>query len=300
MIERTQPQEPDDPKLLIRTMVRGAYDIQKLRIQMGNRITANFKVKLGQLPGNKEADLDKVKKYVLIKLRADFKRLTSGVIELGSPKSGAGIISDQAEYDLVRQYLDLEKLEDSHYRDIEQALRQVPIYDAFLRTVKGIGPRLAGVIVSEIDIGRARYPSSLWKYAGLDVAADGRGRSRRREHLVKMAYRNKEGEETERDSITFNPFLKTKLLGVLGPSFLKQGRGHPYAHIYYDYRHRLDSRPDLAEASKGRKKNMAMRYMVKRFLADLYVHWRTLEGLPLAEEYSAAKLGLRHQETEAA
>jgi hypothetical protein len=34
----------------IKTMVRGAYDIQQLRIQMGNRIVMNFKAKLGQEP----------------------------------------------------------------------------------------------------------------------------------------------------------------------------------------------------------------------------------------------------------
>lgn len=31
----------------LRTLVRGAYDIQKLRIQSGNRIVGNFKAKLG-------------------------------------------------------------------------------------------------------------------------------------------------------------------------------------------------------------------------------------------------------------
>ena len=41
--------------------------------------------------------------------------------------------------------------------------------------------------------------------------------------------------------------------------------------------------------------NMAVRYAVKRFLADLYVAWRTLEGLPVATEYSVGKLGIVHR-----
>ena len=45
---------------------------------------------------------------------------------------------------------------------------------------------MAGVLISEFDIHRARYPSSMWKYAGLDVARDGRGRSRKAEHLVEV------------------------------------------------------------------------------------------------------------------
>ena len=34
--------------------------------------------------------------------------------------------------------------------------------------------------------------------------------------------------------------------------------------------------------------------MVKRFLVDLYINWRTLEGLPVVEEYAVAKLGMTH------
>ena len=40
---------------------------------------------------------------------------------------------------------------------------------------------------------------------------------------------------------------------------------------------------------------MAVRYMVKRFLVDLYVAWRKLEGLPVASEYSEGKLGIKHK-----
>ena len=39
----------------IRAMVRGMYDIQKLRIQCGNRVTGNFKAKLGLIHGQAKA-----------------------------------------------------------------------------------------------------------------------------------------------------------------------------------------------------------------------------------------------------
>ena len=51
--------------LLLRTSVRGAYDLQKLRISTGNRIVANFKAKLGQLPGKAEKTLEAEEKKVL-------------------------------------------------------------------------------------------------------------------------------------------------------------------------------------------------------------------------------------------
>jgi len=72
---------------------------------------------------------------------------------------------------------------------------------------------MAGVLISEIDIHKSRYPSSLWRYAGLDVAEDGKGRSRHKEHLVPIEYVDKDGNPAVRQGITYNPFLKTKLMG---------------------------------------------------------------------------------------
>ena len=53
--------------------------------------------------------------------------------------------------------------------------------------------------------------------------------------------------------------------------------------------------PAHAEKTKGHLNNMAIRYTVKRFLVDLYTAWRTLEGLPVADEYSKGKLGIEHK-----
>ncbi len=63
----------------LKTMVRGAYNLQKLRIQMGNRIVGNFKAKLGQEPGKKEDELDAAGKLILVNLRRSHKKLTDGV-----------------------------------------------------------------------------------------------------------------------------------------------------------------------------------------------------------------------------
>ena len=39
--------------------------------------------------------------------------------------------------------------------------------------------------------------------------------------------------------------------------------------------------PGWAAKTKGHRHNAAIRYMVKRFLADLYNVWRKLEGLEI-------------------
>lgn len=292
----------------LRAVVRGAYDLQKLRIQMGLRVVANFKAKLGQAPSTKEEDADPEAQDIIKALRASHERITDAIGKVRSPAKnfpGDELISDYAEFVLADGYFKMLDNEKSQFLALKKVVEGFAIWREFLHGVKGVGPAMAGVIISEIDIHRAKYASSIWKYAGLDVGGDGAGRSRRKDHLVEREYTNKSGEQATRVGITFNPWLKTKLVGVLGPAFLK-ARGD-YAEVYGDYKHRLESHAKYGIARdgevdeecggkiyKGRRHQMAIRYCVKRFLADLYEAWRKLEGLEVHNPYSEAKLGLKH------
>lgn len=288
----------------MKVLVRGTYDLQKLRVAMGNRLTGNFKARLGMKPSTKEKELSKQAKKVLKELRQSYDRITDGIVKLPAPKKFEGdeVISTYAELVMVHGYMNLLEHEESQFKLFEKALSAYPIWTGFLKDVKGCDPAMAGVIISEIDIHKAKYPSSIHAYAGLDVAADGKGRSRRKEHLVDTEYTDKEGKKKMKKGITFNPFLKTKLVGVLGPSFLKCGDRSPYRKIYDDYRHRLESHAKYKDVGdkkkdkgkKGHRHNMAVRYMVKMFLIDLYRVWRELEGLPVSAPYHEAKLGYTH------
>lgn len=279
----------------LKTIVRGAYDIQKLRIQMGNRIVGNFKAKLGQEPSEKESTIDAEGKIILNSLRVHYKKITDGVTTFPrySTFKGDEVISNYTELSLIAQYFDLEKSEKTHFTRLGAILKDYSVYSEFLDDVKGIGPAMAGVIISEIDITKAKYPSSLWAYAGLDVASNGAGRSRKAEHLREYEYIDKEGEVKAKKGITFNPFLKTKLVGVLGSSFLRAG-DNKYSQIYRDYKNRLENHSKHAEKSKGHRHNMAIRYMIKQFLVDLHIAWRGIEGLPVTTPYSEGKLGIKH------
>lgn len=281
----------------LKTFVRGAYDEQKLRIQTGNRIVGNFKAKLGQEPGEDEKELDAEGKAILGNLRSHFKKITDGVTTFPrqSKFTGDEVISDYTELCLLAQYVDLESSEKQHFARLGNILKDYPIYTGFLQNIKGIGPAMAGVIISEIDIAACEYPSSLWKYCGLDVAEDGAGRSRRKEHLVESDYIDKEGNPAKKMGISFNPFLKTKLIGVLGSSFLRAG-DNSYSRVYRDYKQRLENHPEHSEKSKGHRHNMSIRYMVKIFLMDLHIVWRGIEGLSVSKPYHEAKLGLVHNQ----
>jgi hypothetical protein len=279
----------------IKVLTRSLYDLQKLRVGTGNRIAGNFRAKLGQKPSSKTEDMDEDAKAVLTVLIASYKRLTDGITDgFIKPKKFVGdeVISSYTELCLVRQYVELLKREEEGFKLLEKTLEEFPIYVHFLKQVKGCGAAMSGVILSEFDIERAQYASSLWKYAGYDVASNGQGRSRKKEHLEEQSYVDKDGQPQKKMGITFNPFLKTKLY-VLATCMIKV-KG-TYRGIYDNYKNRLENMPAHAEKSKGHRNNMAMRYMIKRFLADLYREWRTIEGLPVAAEYSEAKLGKVHK-----
>jgi hypothetical protein len=316
---------------VLRAMVRGAYDLQQLRMQSGLRLCANLRERLGS--GETEAtDDDDVaeaevsleekeeaeeKKESAIKLiKAEYRRLADAIT---SPKgrvtmakldfTGSAIISSAAEFALVDSYVALEKQEAKQFRDLTGTLEEIPIYRDFLSQVTGVGPAMAGVIIAYLDPHRARHVSSFWKYAGLDIDK-GSGRSRREEHLVERQYTDRNGDIKTRLGVTYNPFLKTKLMGVLGGSFLRSGS--EWRNVYDGYKHRLMSDParkkvtvnEWKKAYKakdpdirskwtpGRIHTAATRYMIKMFLAELWVKWRTLEGLPVTQPYAVDKLGM--------
>ena len=282
----------------VRPVVRGFYDIQKLRMQIGLRLVASFKAKLGAVPQQEdEESLGEDARQLLADIRRDYDRVADAIAQHPARRRefvAQGLIGTVEEYALVQMYVNLDVAEEAAYGQVRRVVETHPLWAVFLKGVKGVGPAMAGVILSEIDIHKARYRSSLYCYAGLDCVGgptDGVGRSRRKEHLVERAYVDKRGQEQTRMAITFNPFLKTKLVGVLAGSFLRAGRGNKYAEVYRNYKHRLECHPRHVEKTKGHRDAMAKRYMIKVFLGDLYEAWRTLEGLPVHVPYAEAKLG---------
>jgi hypothetical protein len=240
-----------------------------------------------------------------------------------------------------------------------------PIYDEWIVNQRGVGPTMAAVLLSSIDIHKADTVSKIWAYAGIDVMPDGRGR--RRVKGVKSKY---------------NPWLKTKLVGVMADNlmrvatwdsdeqcYVRKAKGEIRARYdakeiwrrYYDqYRHRKETQivevcmgctgngksrfgaeeatrliklrtevealgvnaethqraelEELEAASRGKKcancngtggpakwgcsdghrDRAAKRYMIKMFILELYIQWRTLEGLPIRQPYNEQFLGHKH------
>ena len=227
----------------LRALVNGAYDLQKLRVSMGNRLCAAYRVKLGQEPGDPQKLAPAEAQKILKLIKASYKKMTDGIkTELPRLKNFVGnqIIGSYAELALVELYLNIEKDEDKAFDRLEPILKEFPIYTSFMEPICGLGAQVAGVLIADIDISQARYPSSLWQLCGYGTTsrmdADGNpvvdhttgqiirdGVTRQKHHLVSRQYRSKEGQIEDRMGLAFNPRLKTKL-HVMAEVFIQSGR----------------------------------------------------------------------------
>lgn len=284
-----------------KSLIRSLYDLQHIRIQTGNRIVAEIKVRMGQKPGEKEDKVDAEAKQYLDAARSEYKRIADAFVLNKAADyfkveySDYQIISDPAMLLFMQAYMRQVQDETGMTKAIAKVVQEHPLWDAFLNDVKGCGPLMSAVILSEFDIEKAERISQFWSYAGVDVASDGRGRGRYKEHLVEKEYTDKDGKKQTKKGITFNPFLKTKLVGVLASCFLKQkAETCKYRKVYDDYKHRLENHEKHQDKTKGHRHNMAIRYMIKIFLQDLWLAWREVEGLEITQPYNEKVLGHKH------
>jgi hypothetical protein len=235
-------------KARLRYAVRYFYDLQRLRIQAGGRYAP---------------------------------KAPHAAIEMSE--------EDQAFF--ATTSANLNALERQALKEVSGLLDYFPISE-WLLMQRGIGPTMAGVIVSSFDIHRANTASALWAVSGLNVV-DGK------------APRPKKGEK-----LKYNAWLRTKMVGVMATNFLKTGS--PWREHYDNYKQRKQTQivavcmacggagkkgsevckncvggkaPAPWGQSDGHRHNAALRYMVKMFLAQLYVEWRTVEGLPVRPPY---------------
>lgn len=249
----------------LRFLVESYYDLQKLRIETGNR--------LYQLIGK-----DKLQDARFVGLTSTFKRL--------------------------------KELEKGVSSLIKSEVKTLPIWNMWLKDVKGIGHILTAGLYSWIcgqkhtakcikkrekyfakkakgakkrktrfeckcpiiAIGRFPYVSSLWKYCGLDVVG------------------GKAPKRTKGKKITWNPRMKT-LCWKIGESFVKTRDF--YRTQYDNFRDAEDTKhPDL---SKLHRYNRAKRKTVKLFLSHLFSNWYGLEGLEAPKPYGLAVLDHKHE-----
>jgi len=188
-------------------------------------------------------------------------------------------------------------------KQIKQLLKKFNVYTMFLKDVYGIGHLMASVLISEFNIYdqpapegyglehdgaylkdgvvmRMRTAAQFWAYAGLHTIIVQDKETGNPKHI---AVRPIKGEK-----INYNPWLRSKLLGVIGTGFIKLNA--PYRE-YYDARKAARNAQGWGESDLHRHRD-AIRFMMKCFVMDLFYKWREIEGLPVRRPYAIEKLGM--------
>lgn len=224
----------------------------------------------------------------------------------------------------------LEDIEKEIYKRLGSWVKEEPIYQFWLKDIKGVGPVLsAGLIAWLGDVKRFRTISSLWAYCGYSsgyvlskckrghklissslpskcpVFKDRKGRRCLAEiELIEKV----EGKPPKRERgyhLQINLRLKAHLWKV-GESFVRSGRG--YRELYKQFRAEYDEKwqsPDdcgsqgcknkgKGKCMKGHRYAAAKRKTVKVFLAHLWMKWRELNRLPIEHPFIIGKNGHQH------
>jgi hypothetical protein len=166
----------------------------------------------------------------------------------------------------------LQIIEQYASEDIEELCDAFPIIELATQ-VKGVGKLTAAKLVSQIDIRRSKYISSLWKYCGYGLDED--GERDRRKKGEKLKYNNRAKAYTHMISLAL---IRKK---------------SPYRPIYDDARDKYEEEhPDW---TKSHHHLAALRKVKKLFLAHLWETWRGLEGLPISDPYVLEHGGHAHK-----
>lgn len=139
-------------------------------------------------------------------------RMQSGSRATKKSKVAEAHLDEEDKAFLQKTGKGLSSLERDALKEVGRLLQGVNIYEDFLKDVRGVGPTLSGVLVSEINIENCTTVSKLWAWCGLAVV-DGK------------AVRRKKGEK-----LHFNPWLKSKLLKVLGDCLIKAASLDEYGY----------------------------------------------------------------------
>lgn len=213
--------------------------------------------------------------------------------------------------------------EDKFEARLVELLKDEPIWRDYLKDIPGVGPIFAAYIISAIDIYVAETVSKIWQYCGLnpnkirgkiykkvkeykesdgEITGEHTTKEGTKQYIVRTNVMVKADKLTQGYISPFNGDLRMALLGIGADSFIKSKS--PYKKVYDEYKHRLEHRTDFVrhegvdtpwkDVTDGHRHNAAKRYMMKKFIADLYNAWRPMQGLGVRPTYQEEKLGHVH------
>ena len=268
---------------------------------------------------------------MMVKVRDDFQKIRIkldnrlGVKANGEQQDIPERIFDQNDFYMFEGISGTTHLQEKLLEDmLIDSLKKFPIYNRFLKNIDRVGNITSGWIIAEFNIEKATTVSKMWQFAGLNAALV-RGKKDIEAEKYKpsmgeiikeyepfagnkrIIYKTNEmirGDKLHKEFTSpFNQNLRRVLLGILATGFIT-GKSKYALDYYYPYKARLEQEESKVmhigkmvawkDVSDGHRHNAAKRYMIKMFIKDLYVAWRTIEGLPVRESYQEEYLGHKH------
>lgn len=230
---------------------------------------------------------------------------------------------------------ELERAEGNALKDVNDELRLHGFYNKVLNDkerFRGIGPTMAGVILSEFDIFREDTVGKMWAFAGLAPKAcwrcvschsvvrateNGAGWT----HVTRAPKKPRPGEDPKPEVMKKCEFAKgvplTKDQVFPSGESARPVKGEklpyndflrakmcgvlgsvilrvdsPWRKPYDDYKFRKQQQN--WGMSDGHRHKAATRYMIKMLLLEIWREWRAFEGLAVRSTWAEEKLGHKH------
>lgn len=255
---------------------------------------------------------------ILNRLLYDTQKLRIALGNMILAKEGRG---ETITKRMAGMYQDMEALEKKAEGVVGDIVLGLPVWEKYLKGVRGIGIKLASSLIAEIgDISKFDTISKLWAYFALTPnyvvgkCSEGHDLIMSSDHLTICPVMGKEtttpdgiisrpkcggkieiiervyGKAPKRKAnhhYLFNTRGKTLAWKIAG-QFLKQGDDE-YRNLYYQIKE--NEKLKNPEIKDGHAHNRALRKVAKVFLANLWLNWRELEGLPIRMPYAHEKLG---------
>jgi hypothetical protein len=218
-----------------------------------------------------------------------------------------GIVLQEDAEKTFQKARELEAATEKEYeRIVWREIKDLPIVEQWLSKVRGIGPRLAGLLVALIgDIERFATVSKLWAYAGLHVK-EGKAvrlvkgqKANWSTELKTTCYKISEslwklGGPYQELGATYKEYLIAREVGK-GNVIWRTDEGGKKTIAFAPRAAAASAEPMLPpeqpEWTLGRIHAMARRRMVKLFLSHLWSVWREIEGLECKGAFVVDRLG---------
>lgn len=183
-------------------------------------------------------------------------------------------------------------------RHMQKVLKAVPIYDRFLKHVPGVGPVLAAYLVAFVNIRISEKPSQLRRYCGAAVR-DGRLEKPVSKELrgynvslrtalylawVSLKMTRNNGTEHGGTSKYWQVWENTKMRELGNPRYNAENNTIE-GLVYRD----SNTKKEVHRAARKYIDSKGMWKSIGVFLEDLYIVWRSIEGLPVWPTYQTAK-----------